>query len=150
MRRATKMKIEERTEATEKRVTAAGPLATRNVTQMRSARQGEVTWEMCRVAEREVLEPQLVRDEVAAGRAVIPANICHPELDPVGIGKAFRVKINANIGNSPLASSLDEELEKRQEFAARRHGFEIERHSLKLFGTCQSCRERKQEESGEA
>ncbi len=60
----------------------------------------------------EVITPEFVRDEVARGRAIIPANINHPELEPVIIGRNFRVKINANIGNSAVRSSIDEEVEK--------------------------------------
>jgi phosphomethylpyrimidine synthase len=58
------------------------------------------------------ITPEFVRDEVAAGRAIIPANVNHPELEPMVIGRSFRVKINANIGNSAVASSIDEEVEK--------------------------------------
>ncbi|MBF0610458.1 MAG: phosphomethylpyrimidine synthase ThiC [Magnetococcales bacterium] len=83
-----------------------------NVTQMYYARQGVVTPEMEYVAKEEYLDPETVRQEVAAGRLVIPANINHPEAKPVGIGLATRCKINANIGNSQLSSGLDEELEK--------------------------------------
>ncbi len=82
------------------------------VTQMHYARRGVVTPEMEFVALREGLDPALVRDEVASGRAIIPANINHPELEPMVIGRAFKVKINANIGNSVVASSIDEEVEK--------------------------------------
>jgi len=64
------------------------------------------------VALREDLSPAFVRDEVAAGRAIIPANIRHPELEPMAIGRNFLVKINANIGNSALSSSVAEEVEK--------------------------------------
>ena len=85
---------------------------TGNVTQMHYARQGLITQEMRHVAEEESLEPELVRSEVARGRMVIPANINHPELKPVAIGIASRCKINANIGNSPLSSGLEEELAK--------------------------------------
>ena len=85
----------------------AGP-----VTQMHYARRGEVTPEMEFVAIREGMDPSFVRDEVARGRAIIPANINHPELEPMIIGRAFKVKINANIGNSVVASSIDEEVEK--------------------------------------
>ncbi len=60
----------------------------------------------------EIITPEFVRDEVARGRAIIPANINHPELEPVIIGRNFRVKINANIGNSAVRSSIDEEVEK--------------------------------------
>jgi phosphomethylpyrimidine synthase len=81
-------------------------------TQMHLARRGEVSPEMQRVAEREGLDPQLVRDEVARGRMIIPANVHHAALDPMAIGLKARVKINANIGNSPTTSSLDEEVEK--------------------------------------
>ncbi len=82
------------------------------VTQMHHARQGVITKEMQRVAQRENVSPEFVRAEVAAGRAVIPANINHPELEPMIIGKAFRVKVNANIGNSATTSSVEEEVEK--------------------------------------
>ena len=82
------------------------------VTQMHYARRGEVTPEMEFIALREGLDPRFVRDEVARGRAIIPANINHPELEPMIIGRGFKVKINANIGNSVVASSIDEEVEK--------------------------------------
>ena len=82
------------------------------VTQMHYARRGEVTPEMEFIAVREGLDPRFVRDEVARGRAIIPANINHPELEPMIIGRGFKVKINANIGNSVVASSIDEEVEK--------------------------------------
>ena len=81
-------------------------------TQMDCARQGEVTPEMERVAEREDLPAGLVREEVARGRMIIPANIHHQALDPMAIGLKARVKINANIGSSPTTSSPDKELEK--------------------------------------
>jgi phosphomethylpyrimidine synthase len=112
-----------------------------NVSQMHYARQGIVTAEMEFVAIREnqraaalsdlaadlrqqhpgqafgaatppVITPEFVRDEVARGRAIIPANINHPELEPVIIGRNFRVKINSNIGNSAVTSSIEEEVEK--------------------------------------
>jgi phosphomethylpyrimidine synthase len=82
------------------------------VTQMYYARRGEITPEMEFVALREALPATLVRDEVARGRAIIPANINHPELEPMIIGRAFKVKINANIGNSAIRSSIDDEVEK--------------------------------------
>ncbi len=82
------------------------------VTQMHYARRGEITPEMEFIAIREELDPTFVRDEVARGRAIIPANINHPELEPMIIGRGFRVKINANIGNSIVTSSIDEEVEK--------------------------------------
>ncbi|GGK51808.1 phosphomethylpyrimidine synthase ThiC [Nocardia camponoti] len=81
-------------------------------TQLAWARQGIITAEMRFIAEREGVSPELVRDEVAAGRAVIPANHNHPELEPTIIGKKFLVKINANIGNSAVSSSIAEEVEK--------------------------------------
>ncbi|MGV9822717.1 phosphomethylpyrimidine synthase ThiC [Nocardia xishanensis] len=81
-------------------------------TQLAWARQGIITPEMRFIAAREGVEPELVRDEVAAGRAVIPANHKHPELEPTIIGKKFLVKINANIGNSAVSSSIAEEVEK--------------------------------------
>lgn len=81
-------------------------------TQLAWARQGIVTPEMRFIAEREGVTPESVREEVAAGRAVIPANHNHPELEPTIIGKKFLVKINANIGNSAVSSSIAEEVEK--------------------------------------
>ena len=82
------------------------------VTQMAYARRGLVTPEMEFVALREQMDPNFVRDEVAAGRAVIPLNINHPEAEPMAIGRKFRTKINANIGNSALGSSIEEEVDK--------------------------------------
>jgi len=93
------------------------------VTQMHYARAGIITPEMEYVALREnggqeerkgayVITPEMVRDEIARGRAIIPANINHPELEPMIIGRRFLVKVNANIGNSALASSIEEEAEK--------------------------------------
>jgi phosphomethylpyrimidine synthase len=83
-----------------------------NFSQMHWARAGEITEEMRFVAVREKVTPEIVRDEVAAGRAIIPANINHPELEPMIIGRNFLVKINANIGNSAVVASIDEEVEK--------------------------------------
>jgi phosphomethylpyrimidine synthase len=83
-----------------------------NVTQLHYARKGLITPEMEFVAVREGLKPEFVRDEVARGRAIIPANINHPELEPMIIGRRFLVKINANIGNSAVTSSIEEEVEK--------------------------------------
>ena len=91
---------------------AASGAEGRNVTQIHLARQGDVTEEMEYVARRERLEPELVRSEVGRGRAIIPANIHHRNLEPMGIGIAFRCKINANIGNSAVASNIEEELKK--------------------------------------
>ncbi|MGG1697643.1 phosphomethylpyrimidine synthase ThiC [Bacillus zhangzhouensis] len=82
------------------------------VTQMHYAKKGIITPEMEFIALREQLSPEFVREEVASGRAVIPANINHPESEPMIIGKHFHVKINANIGNSAVTSSIDEEVEK--------------------------------------
>jgi phosphomethylpyrimidine synthase len=82
------------------------------VTQLHYARRGEITPEMQFVAIREGMEPEFVRSEVARGRAIIPANINHPELEPMIIGRAFHVKINANIGNSAVRSSIEDEVEK--------------------------------------
>ena len=84
-----------------------GPL-----TQLAYARRGEITREMEFIALREGVEVEVVRNEVATGRAIIPANINHPELEPMIIGRAFHVKINANIGNSIVSSSIEEEVEK--------------------------------------
>jgi phosphomethylpyrimidine synthase len=86
--------------------------AGRCVTQMHYARRGEITSEMEFIALREGMAPELVRDEVARGRAIIPSNVNHPETEPMIIGRKFLVKINANIGNSAVASSIEEEVEK--------------------------------------
>jgi phosphomethylpyrimidine synthase len=83
-----------------------------NVSQMHYARRGEITPEMEFIAIREGVEPEFVRSEVARGRAVIPANVNHLELEPTIIGRNFLVKINANIGNSAIGSSIEEEVEK--------------------------------------
>jgi phosphomethylpyrimidine synthase len=83
-----------------------------NFSQMHWARRGEITEEMRFAALRESVDPVLVRDEVAAGRAIIPANVNHPELEPMVIGRRFLVKINANIGNSAVVSSIEDEVEK--------------------------------------
>ena len=83
-----------------------------NVTQMHFARRGVVTPEMEFVAIRERCSPELVRSEIARGRAILPANINHPEAEPMAIGRRFLVKINANIGNSAVGSSIEEEVEK--------------------------------------
>ncbi len=82
------------------------------VTQMHYARAGRVTPEMEFVAAREGCGVELVRSEVAAGRAIIPANVNHPESEPMIIGRKFLVKVNANIGNSAVTSSIDEEVDK--------------------------------------
>ena len=83
-------------------------------TQMYHARQGDITEAMQFVAEREGLEPELIRDEIARGRLTLPANVHHlaGKLQPMAIGKVAKVKINANIGNSAVTSSIEEELEK--------------------------------------
>jgi len=97
--------------------------AGRNVSQMHYARQGIITPEMEFIAIRENMgreaagikshiTPEFVRSEVARGRAVIPCNINHPETEPMIIGRSFLVKINANIGNSAVASTIEEEVEK--------------------------------------
>jgi len=82
------------------------------VSQLHYARRGAVTPEMEFIAIREGLDSEFVRSEVARGRAIIPANINHPESEPMIIGRNFLVKINANIGNSAVSSSIDEEVEK--------------------------------------
>jgi len=82
------------------------------VTQLHYARRGEITPEMEYAALREGFDPELIRSEVARARAILPANINHPELEPMVIGRRFHVKINANIGNSIVASSIEEEVEK--------------------------------------
>ncbi|WP_329066265.1 phosphomethylpyrimidine synthase ThiC [Streptomyces sp. NBC_01429] len=84
----------------------------RPVTQLAYARAGEITPEMEYVAIRENVSTEVVREEIAAGRAVLPANVNHPEIEPMIIGKRFLVKVNANIGNSAVTSSIEEEVEK--------------------------------------
>lgn len=95
----------------------------KNITQMAYAKAGIITPEMEYVAIRENMKckeagidsyitPEFVRDEIARGRAVLPANINHPESEPMIIGRNFLVKINANIGNSATTSSIDEEVDK--------------------------------------
>ena len=90
------------------------PLRARSgpVTQLHYARRGEVTPEMEFVATREGVAAEVVRAEVAAGRAILPANVNHPESEPMVIGRRFLVKVNANIGNSAVSSSIEEEVEK--------------------------------------
>src|SRR6516162_10214460 len=83
-----------------------------NMSQMHFARKGLLTEEMLFVAEREKVTPEFIRDEVATGRMIIPANVNHPELEPMCIGVGSRCKINANIGNSAITSNVDEELRK--------------------------------------
>ena len=97
----------------DKRIAAAASAnGNRNFSQMHYARQGIITEEMHFVAHRERIDPELVRSEIARGRAIIPANIHHRNLEPMGIGIAFRCKINANIGNSSVTSDASEELVK--------------------------------------
>lgn len=84
----------------------------KNVTQLHYARKGIITPEMEFVAIRENMDPEFVRSEIAAGRAIMPSNINHPEAEPMIIGRNFHVKINANIGNSAVTSSIAEEVEK--------------------------------------
>jgi len=83
-----------------------------NFSQLHFARQRLVTQEMAYVAQREGVAPEIIRDEIAGGRMIIPANINHPELEPMAIGVASKCKINANIGNSAVTSNVDEELKK--------------------------------------
>src|SRR5881227_2683664 len=85
-------------------------------TQMQYARRGEITDAMRFVSEREELAPEVVRDEIAIGRLIIPANVHHlaGALEPMAIGKVARVKINANIGNSQVSSDVNGEIEKLQ------------------------------------
>src|SRR5688572_13718079 len=101
-----------RAEWVEQRRSAAAGGSGQNFSQMHFARKGVITEEMDYVAARESLAPQLVRDEIAAGRMIIPANINHPELEPMCIGIASLCKVNANIGNSAVTSNIDEELGK--------------------------------------
>ena len=83
-----------------------------NVSQMHFARKGLVTEEMLFVAERERVSPEVIRAEVAVGHMIIPANINHPELEPMAIGIESKCKINANIGNSAVTSDVETELKK--------------------------------------
>jgi len=83
-----------------------------SVSQLHYARRGQVTPEMEFIAVREGLPAEFVRSEVARGRAIIPSNINHPELEPMIIGRNFLVKVNANIGNSAVGSSISEEVDK--------------------------------------
>ncbi|MCK5843276.1 MAG: phosphomethylpyrimidine synthase ThiC [Victivallales bacterium] len=91
-----------------------------NTTQLTRAKDGEITPEMKAVAQKEMLDPEFIRTEVAAGHTVIPANINHPKLSPIGIGSALMTKINANIGNSTLTSCTSMEVEKM--LVALKHG----------------------------
>jgi phosphomethylpyrimidine synthase len=84
----------------------------RTVTQLHYARRGEITPEMQFVATREGMPAEYVRDEIARGRAILPNNVNHPESEPMVIGRNFLVKINANIGNSAVTSSIQEEVDK--------------------------------------
>jgi len=84
----------------------------RTVTQLAYARRGQVTPEMEFVALREGVSVEHVRSEIVRGRAVLPANVNHPESEPMAIGRNFLVKVNANIGNSAVASSIEEEVDK--------------------------------------
>lgn len=96
----------------EKWVAARRAAGDKTPTQMYYAKKGIITEEMQFVAMREKMDVNFVMSEIARGRAIIPANINHPELEPMIIGRNFLVKVNANIGNSALASSIDEEVEK--------------------------------------
>ncbi len=104
--------LKPRAEWLAKRKVEAARTGDRNFSQMHFARKGVITEEMEYVAKRESIAAELVRDEIAAGRLIIPANINHPELEPMGIGVATRCKVNANIGNSAVTSNIDEELRK--------------------------------------
>ena len=94
-----------------------------NMSQMHFARKGLITEEMAYVAQVEKVEPELMRDEVAVGRMIIPANINHPELEPMAIGVGSLCKINANIGNSAMVSNVDEELRKLHTAVHLRRGY---------------------------
>src|ERR1700733_16245316 len=96
----------------DKRLASAGKNGSRNLSQMHMARQGLISEEMLFVAGREKLDPEFVRGEIARGRGIIPANVNHRSLEPMGIGVAFKCKINANIGNSAVTSEVAQELEK--------------------------------------
>ena len=109
---ATAEILKPRAEWLNKRLAAAERTGDRNMSQMHFARLGITTEEMEFVAQREKISTTLIRDEIAAGRLIIPANINHPEVEPMAIGVASRCKINANIGNSAVTSNIKEELEK--------------------------------------
>jgi phosphomethylpyrimidine synthase len=83
-----------------------------NQSQMHFAKRGVITEEMRFAAIREGVAPELVRSEIARGRAILPANVKHPEAEPMLIGRTFLVKVNANIGNSAVRSSIADEVEK--------------------------------------
>src|SRR5271154_4911090 len=104
--------LQPRAEWIVKRKAEASRTGDSNMSQMHFARLGQITEEMEYVARRESISAELVRDEIAAGRLIIPANINHPELEPMGIGIATKCKVNANIGNSAVTSNIDEELRK--------------------------------------
>src|SRR5665213_3907145 len=101
-----------RTDWIVKRKEVAAKTGDWNMSQMHFARQGLVTEEMAFVAHKEKISPELVRSEIAKGTMILPANINHPELEPMAIGVESLCKINANIGNSALSSNVDEELRK--------------------------------------
>src|SRR6201746_1102943 len=95
-----------------KRKAEAARTGDENMSQMHFARNGLITEEMAYVAEKEKISAELVRAEIAKGTMIIPANINHPELEPMAIGVESLCKINANIGNSAIVSNVDEELRK--------------------------------------
>src|SRR3954467_9130982 len=107
-----KPQIKPREEWIARRREVAAQTGDTNMSQMHFARKGLVTEEMLYVAEREKITPELVRKEVAEGRMIIPANINHPELEPMAIGVESLCKINANIGNSSVTSEVETELKK--------------------------------------
>src|SRR5260370_32210093 len=94
------------------RRTQAEKAGDRNFSQMHYARKGIVTEEMVYIAAKEKISPELVLDEVEAWRMIIPANLHHPELEPMPIGVASLCKIKPNIGNSAVTSNVDEQLKK--------------------------------------
>src|SRR5277367_2214157 len=104
--------LQPRAEWIVKRKAEAARTGDSNMSQMHFARLGKITEEMDYVACRENISAELVREEIAVGRLIIPANINHPELEPMGIGIATKCKVNANIGNSAVTSNIDEELRK--------------------------------------
>lgn len=99
-----------RKEWIERREQLGGP----RYTQMFYAKKGIITEEMLFCAAREKLDPEFVRSEVARGRAIIPSNKRHLELEPMIVGRKFLVKVNANIGNSAVLSSIEDEVHKLQ------------------------------------
>jgi phosphomethylpyrimidine synthase len=104
--------VSPRAEWIARRLQEAAGTSDLNMSQMHFARKGLLTEEMLHVAQREQLPPEVVRNEIAAGCMILPANVNHPELEPMCIGIASKCKINSNIGNSAVTSDIEQELRK--------------------------------------